>query len=218
MNEEQLKGIAAQLRQPHGDNAKEVGERMNQGNAQMNRDVLAAVNAQAENNILEIGMGNGFFVKEILAKDKTIHYTGVDFSELMVVEAEQRNEEWIKEGRAVFVHADLASLPLDNDLYNKIFTVNTVYFWEDPAKNLAQLKRVMRTDGRLYIGLRPRHQMEQYPFTKYGFNLFSQEEITKLLTNNGFEVLNVTLNKEPDFDFNGQTIVLENMVVEAKVR
>lgn len=216
MNEEQLKGIAAQLRQPHGEDGKMTGERMNQGNARMNRDTLSALNARADDNILEIGMGNGFFVKEILEKDSSIHYTGVDFSELMVVEAEQMNDVYVKEGRAVFVHADVASLPLDNDLYTKIFTVNTIYFWEDPAKNLAQIKRVMRTDGRLYIGFRPRHQMEQYPFTKYGFNLFSQEEVTKLLIDNGFEVVNVKLNKEPDFDFNGQTIVLENIVVEAR--
>ncbi len=216
MNEEQLKGIAAQLRQPHGEDGKMTGERMNQGNARMNRDTLSALNARADDNILEIGMGNGFFVKEILEKGSSIHYTGVDFSELMVVEAEQMNDVYVKEGRAVFVHADLASLPLDNDLYTKVFTVNTIYFWEDPAKNLAQIKRVMRTDGRLYIGLRPRLQMEQYPFTKYGFNLFSQEEVTKLLTDNGFEVVNVAVNKEPDFDFNGQTIMLENIVVEAR--
>jgi ubiquinone/menaquinone biosynthesis C-methylase UbiE len=218
MDEQQLKEIASQLRQPHGDGAVAIAERMNQGNALMNRDALMALDAAPDDNILEIGMGNGLFLKELLSKNNSIHYTGVDFSKEMVLEAEKMNTEWIEKGRAVFVHADVTSLPLDNELYSKIFTVNTIYFWQEREQVLSELKRVLQPGGKLFICLRPKWQMEQYPFTQYGFRLYSQEEVTALLIANGFEIVMVHINKEPDFDFNGEKVVLENMVVEARVK
>jgi ubiquinone/menaquinone biosynthesis C-methylase UbiE len=218
MQEQDLKELASQLRQPHGEGGVTVAEMMNKGNALMNRDALLALDAAPNDNILEIGMGNGAFVKEILSKHDSIYYTGVDFSELMVLEAEKMNAQWMEKGKAVFVHADVTSLPLDNELYSKVFTVNTIYFWQEREKVLAELKRVLQPGGKLFICLRPKWQMEQYPFTQYGFRLYSQEDVTGLLTANGFDIVTVHINKEPDFDFNGQKVILENMVVEAKVR
>lgn len=218
MQEQDFKELASQLRQPHGEGGVPVAEMMNKGNAMMNRDALLALDAAPNDNILEIGMGNGAFVKEILSKNDSIHYTGVDFSELMVLEAEKMNSEWMEKGKAVFVHADVTSLPLDNELYSKAFTVNTIYFWQEREKILAELKRVLQPDGKLFICLRPKWQMEQFPFTRYGFRLYSQEDVTELLTANGFDIVTIHINKEPDFDFNGQKVILENMVVESRVR
>ena len=40
MNEEALKSIAAQLRQPHGEYAIQVGEKMNEGNLHINLNTI----------------------------------------------------------------------------------------------------------------------------------------------------------------------------------
>ena len=81
---EDAKALAAQLRQPEGEMGQKVGNLMNDGNRPMNLQTLAALDAKKGEHILEIGMGNGAFVKNILSIDPTLRYTGIDFSPLMV--------------------------------------------------------------------------------------------------------------------------------------
>ncbi len=181
MDETLAQQMAAQLRRPSGEAGVQTGEWMNRGNVHMNIDTLEILNAAANDTILEIGMGNGFFVKDILQKDPSIKYTGCDFSEVMVTEAQQLNAAWINNGQAKFICADVADMPFADGSFNKIFTINTIYFWEDAIAILAQLKRVLKKNGTLIISLRPKHLMQNYPFTKYGFTLFANADVVQLL-------------------------------------
>jgi len=196
--EDDIKKIAAQLRKPEGENGIEVGKRMNIGNAPMNLHTLAVLNPQPNDKILELGMGNGHFVKNIVNIDSSISYTGCDYSNLMVEEAAQKNSEAINQKRVSFIHADGNNLPFENNSFNKIFTVNTFYFWDNHEIVLAELKRVLKKDGSLIITIRPKHNLEKFPVTKYNFTIFSQVEILKLLSANGFNAIEITEIKEPN--------------------
>lgn len=215
MEEALAQQMAAQLRQPSGQAGVQTGEWMNRGNVHMNIATLEMVNAAANDTILEIGMGNGFFVKDILQKDASIKYTGCDFSEVMVSEAEKLNAEWISKGQAKFICTDVAELPFNDGSFNKIFTVNTIYFWEDATAILAELKRVLKKDGALIISLRPKHLMQNYPFTKYGFTLFSKADVVQLLRANGFTIVQAIEKQEPDFELNGEIIKMECLLIAA---
>ncbi|TND09425.1 MAG: type 11 methyltransferase [Bacteroidetes bacterium] len=215
MDEQVLQQIAAQLRKPSGEDGIKTAEMMNRGNLHMHHSTLAVLHAEAGDNILEIGMGNGFFVKDILAKSPQIQYTGCDFSALMVQESEKINAGWISKGQAKFMLADVASLPLEDNTFNKIFTINTIYFWENENAVLQEIKRVLKPGGKLMIAFRPKHYTEKYPFIKYGFNQFSKEDVIKLLSGNGFTVTDAAENSEPDFDMNGEIMKMENVVVTA---
>jgi len=196
--EEDIKNIAAQLRKPEGKNGIEIGKRMNIGNAPMNLHTLAVLNPQANDNILELGMGNGHFVKNITNLDTSIIYTGCDYSALMVEEASKINKELIDQKRASFVYADANDLPFENNSFSKIFTVNTFYFWNNHNTVLTELKRVLKKGGALIISIRPSHNLEKFPVTKYDFSIFSQQEILDLLNDNGFNSIEVTEIKEPN--------------------
>lgn len=218
MTEEQLRETASQLRQPHGEGAIAIAGFMNKGNARMNEDALRVLSASPGDNILEVGMGNGYFVKDILQADDSIHYTGADFSAEMVLAAEKWNADWIHKGKAVFVHASAESLPLDNELFHKILTVNTLYFWDDRERVLSEFRRVLKPGGRLYIAIRPERRMVHYPFTKYGFRLYSAEDVRDLLAANGFDEEHTHEHREPDYEVNGERIPVENLVVVAVKR
>ena len=214
MDEQSLRQLAAQLRQPTGEAGIQMGEWMNRGNVQINLETIATLNAVADDTILEIGMGNGFFVHNILQKDKSIQYTGADFSEVMVAEATRINSEWITKGQAKFILSNIDALPFADNSFTKIFTINTIYFWEDAAKVLGEIKRVLQPDGKFIVTLRPKRQMKNYPFIQYGFNLFSKEEAELLLTQNGFTVLLASEMQEPDFEVNGEMVKMESLVIE----
>jgi len=216
MTEEQkFKNQAAQLRKPEGEDGIKTAEFMSTGNKYIIHDTFKALDAETGDNILEIGMGNGFYVEEILEKSESINYTGCDYSELMVRESKKLNTDWISKGRARFIHSNIKSLPFENDVFNKVFTINTIYFWDDEIAALNEIKRIMQPLGKFIIGFRPKHQTEKYPFTKYGFNQFSKQDVGKLLSDNGFSILNIFENQEPDLDLNGQIMKMENVVAVA---
>lgn len=216
MDEQQLQQTARQLRKPHGEDGIKMAEFMNKGNKHINLDTIAVLNPEPDDAILEIGMGNGFFVSEIVSKHPGITYTGCDFSELMVEESEKMNADLISKGRAKFIHSDIASLPFEDNSFNKIFTINTIYFWDDEKVALQEIKRVLKPNGKFIVGLRPKHRAEKYPFIKYGFKLFAKEDIAKLFDDNGIALSQVIVNHEPDFDMNGEVMKMENLIVEGK--
>ena len=111
LDEERIKEFASQLRKPEGENGSKIGHLMNEGNGPMNMHTLAVLNPKENNSILEIGMGNGYFVKHILNSHPSILYTGCDFSELMVQESISNNSNFISEDRAHFVESNMEKLP-----------------------------------------------------------------------------------------------------------
>lgn len=217
MEESFLQTLAAQLRRPEGEFGKKVGENMNLGNAQMNRHALRRLAAGPGDRILELGMGNGGFVRELLGPDKTIRYTGADFSGLMVDEATALNQDLVAAGRARFVLTDGLCLSFDDAAFDKAFTVNTIYFWPDPAAQLAEFRRVLRPGGTLLVAIRPKDTMQLLAFTKYGFTMYSAEELEALLTANGFQVVGSVREEEPLRDFGGQILPSANHIVVAKL-
>jgi ubiquinone/menaquinone biosynthesis C-methylase UbiE len=216
MNEETLKAIAAQLRRPEGEPGVQVGMKMNEGNSHINLYTIAALNPQPQEHILEIGMGNGFFVKDILSIHESIRYTGCDFSEAMAEEAKRINKSFVVGGRAEFHFGAADNMPFDGGVFDAVLTVNTIYFWDDNAKVLTEIRRVLKPSGRLVVSVRPRSVMELYPFTKYGFNMFSKDELADVISGNGFRIKEILEKKEPDQEINGKKVVVESLIVVAE--
>ncbi len=192
-----FKKIAAQLRKPEGTDGAIVAERMNVGNKSMNLHAIAVLDPQANETILEIGMGNGFFVKNIVTVGRNINYVGCDYSGDMVQLASEINKDFIENNQVKFIEAGIRDLPFDSAIFDKIMTVNTFYFWDNYDKVLQELKRVLKKDGQLIIAVRPKHNLEKFPVTEYGFSIKSNDEIIELLRSNGFDNIESTAIKEP---------------------
>ena len=216
MDEETLKSIAEQLRKPVGEYALKVGEKMNEGNLHINLYTIEALKLAPNNNILEIGMGNGFFVKDILSANDSVRYTGCDFSEVMVDEASKINEEYVKAGTAKFCVAKAEQLPFNDEEFDKVFTVNTIYFWTDPSLVLSEIKRVLKPKGQVIISIRPKAVMQCYPFVKYGFEMFNKEELTDLLRQNDFNITDIIEREEPEQEIAGEKMSVETLIVCAE--
>ena len=216
MDESTLKSIASQLRKPSGEYGIQVGEKMNEGNWHINLDTIEALQLQPADNILEIGMGNGFFVKNILSVNPSIKYAGCDYSELMVEASVNLNEAFIANDQAAFYEADANSLPFADEIFDKAFTINTIYFWENPSLELAEVWRVLKPNGRFIVAIRPKVFMQHLPFTQYGFTMFTKEELAALLLANRFKVIDTIEKQEPDAEINGVKIPIAGLLVIAE--
>lgn len=216
MDEDTLKAIAGQLRKPTGEYAIQVGEKMNESNFNINLNTIEALKPETGDNILEIGMGNAFFVKYILLADNTIKYTGCDFSEAMVEEAGKHNEKFIKKGQVQFHIANADKLPFRDETFDKVFSVNTIYFWDDLQLVFSEIRRVLKPKGQIIISVRPRSVMEHYPFVKYGFAMFTKDDLTNLLSKNNFKVLETLEKDEPEQEINGEKMPVKTLLICAE--
>lgn len=208
-----FKIVAEQLRKPHGEFGLLIGENMNVSNAFMNKLAIDCLNISENDYVLELGMGNGKFVDDILRKHESVKYIGRDFSDVMVNEAKKKNATWIENDRAKFYEGVADTISWDTKTFSKILTVNTIYFWQKPEIELREIKRVLTDDGFFVIGIRPKEIMLNLPFTQFGFILYTEEELKTLLIKNGFSVVKSVLKTEPAFETNGQKIKLESLIL-----
>ncbi|NJK97131.1 MAG: class I SAM-dependent methyltransferase, partial [Bacteroidales bacterium] len=198
-----------------GEYALEVGELMNVGNQLINIETIKALKIIPGNHILEIGMGNGCFVEQIL-KDSTIKYTGIDHSEEMVNQACKRNQNFIQSKQAFFLKGNAESLPFTDNTFDNVFTVNTLYFWEHPHAILNEIHRVLKPEGQLVMAIRPKYIMEEYPFVKYNFTMYNKEDISELFANHPFRINAIWEKQEPEQDILGQMLPVCGLYVSVE--
>lgn len=180
-----MKELADQLRLPHGENSKEVIEMMAHSNRSLYKFAFKNLDLSQGNEILEIGPADGHFLKELFDLETDLLYKGLDLSEEMIRQANLLNSDLVKEKKAEFIFGDVSELPFEKDSFDRIFTINTLYFWPDPVKGINELSRVIRPNGKILIVIRSKETMEKMPFTQFGFRLYSEKELTDLLSVSG---------------------------------
>lgn len=199
--------LARNLRQPKGLLGKLVGVLMNKGNDFMNRYTINILKPEKDDHILEIGFGNGKYISEIAQKAHHGLVAGIDFSETMVKEAQKRNKALIKQGRVDIKLGEVSRIPFDNDSFDKVFTVNTIYFWPNPEADLKEIQRILRPNGKLIISFRSKEKMEKLAFTKNTFRLFEPNEVAQLLLNAGYINIHISSASDNQLDVNCVTAI-----------
>lgn len=210
--------VAKQLRKPEGENGIKVAKGMNQSNAFLYKLTLENLKINDNDNILELGFGNGFFIKDVLEKAKNITYHGIDFSEDMFNEASIINKFFIENNKVKLNLANISSIPYPNDFFDVIFTINTLYFWDNPLDSLLEIKRVLKKDGVICISIRPREIIEKLPFSKHGFTLYSVNDVIGLYKDAKLEFLKYDQKVEPkvEISYRSNDIQTESVCILAK--
>ncbi|MCJ7935440.1 MAG: class I SAM-dependent methyltransferase [Chryseobacterium sp.] len=194
MEKDELKILAQNLANPQGEKGIEIGEMMNATNIGMTLESIKTLLIEDDQHILEIGHGNAGHLKSMLGLAQNIKYTGVDISETMHQEARRLNKEF--ENQAEFILYEGRKLPFENQTFDKIFTVNTVYFWEDPVAFLNEIYRILKDDGTFVLTFGQRDFMEKLPFTAYDFTLYNNDEMEQMVSRSHFKRMKISEREE----------------------
>ncbi|UHO36896.1 class I SAM-dependent methyltransferase [Chryseobacterium capnotolerans] len=194
MEKDELKILARHLANPEGEKGIEIGEMMNATNISMTLESIRALLIEDDERILEIGHGNAGHLKNIFSLAKGLKYTGIDISETMHSEAKRLNQEF--ESQADFVLYKGTKLPFEDETFDKIFTVNTVYFWKNPVDFLNEIFRVLKDNGTFVLTFGQRDFMEKLPFTAYDFNLYNNDEMEELVSKSHFKRMKTSEKEE----------------------
>ena len=182
------KQLAAQLSCPQGEHGVEVGHRMNLSNISMTQSSLYALDLNTNDRLLEVGHGNCGHLDFVYSTFGNIHYHGIEISETMYQEAINNNLHLSQKYPVKFYLYEGQKLPFQENYFDKILTVNTIYFWKDVRSFLKEIHRVLKPNGVFTIAFAHKSFMTQLPFVRHGFKLYSPEEVTTLLTSSSFTI------------------------------
>lgn len=211
MEQKDLKILAQNLANPQGEKGIEIGEMMNATNIGMTLESIKTLLIEDAEHILEIGHGNAGHLKSILNKAKDLTYTGIDISETMSKEAQNLNTEF--KDQADFILYEGRKLPFEDEVFDKIFTVNTVYFWENPVEFLSEIYRVLKNTGTFVLTFAQRDFMEKLPFTKFNFTLYNNDEMEELISESRFKRMKISEKEEEIKSKTGDELIKRNYTV-----
>lgn len=184
------KELSSQLKKPTGEAGREVAKALNDSNRGLYDLSFEMVDLKPNQQILEIGFGNGTHFPEYFKLEPEISVAGVDFSDDMCQEAKTQNQGLIHSGKLSIHCAETSSLPFPDASFDLVIAINVIYFLDPPEVHLKEIYRILKTGGSFLIGFRPRHAVEHLEFTKQNFILYESDELRKLAEENGFEVKN----------------------------
>lgn len=190
--------LSEQLRKPEGEFGLQICAQMNLHNAILNRWSFNLLSPEPNDKILEIGMANGFFIRELMETADGLHYTGADHSPLMIQKATELNADGIEDKRVKLVLAAADNLPFNDNSFDKILCVNTIYFWDAPQVELAELYRVLLPGGKMVMSFCSQDTMRKYPYETYGLKTYAMDDAALLLASNGFIIVDMSEDREPD--------------------
>jgi len=188
--EDELKEIAAQLSRPEGKGGIEMGNKMNENNIQMTLDTLDLLNLQDGEVLLELGPGNCGHLSKVLKIAEVVYY-GLDISETMQQEAIKLNKAFLTDHQIDFSLYDGEKIPFEDQLFDKIMTVNTIYFWKKPLELLNEIYRVLKPGGKCLVTFAQKDFMKKLPFVKHHFQLYDHHSIEELVQATSFQILQI---------------------------
>jgi len=189
MKNEELQAIASQLKNPSGEKGIEMAHMMNETNINMTKHSIQNLNISAANKILELGHGNAGHVEFLFEQAKKLKYYGLEMSELMFQEARQINRNFVSQKQAFFLLYNGNEIPFEGESFDKIFTVNTIYFWQKPEELLSEIYRVLKPNGNFCLTFAEESFMKTLPFTQFEFELYSTEKAQKLIEKTAFTII-----------------------------
>jgi SAM-dependent methyltransferase len=190
-----IERVRAQFGRPTGLPGQVAGGIMahRASNRRRNAWAVSLLDVQRDDRVLEIGFGPGIAIKELSARAPEGHVCGLDHSPVMVQQAARRNAEAVRRGQVDLRLGSVDELPDFDAPFDKVLAVNVTLFWDRPVELLGNLRRVLRTSGRIAIAFQPRGPgATDEAATRTG------QELVAALRDAGFSPLRLeTLNLKP---------------------
>ena len=178
--------IARQLGHPSGVFSGLVAAFMNRQTASINDVTIQLLEISPTDRTLDIGFGGGSAISKVtkLAPDGLV--AGIEVSKAMLRRGKNRLRELISRGKVELEEGSAAKIPYENGWFDKVYTVNTMYFWPDPAAGLKEILRVMKKGATFVLTFYTEKAVEIFHGSRYGFTHYSEDQLRTLFDEAGF--------------------------------
>jgi len=184
-----IKFVGTKFSNPRGITGRLFTKLMNIMNQKQYRAVLNNINLEPNDVLLDIGFGNGYLIHKLLKRNIPIKICGIDISNDMVSNVSKKYKRFIDDGCLNVDLENIANTSFENETYNKIYTVNTMYFWNELEKCFSEIKRILKPNGIFLNAVYTREFLDRIIYTKYGFNKYSIDDVIKITEENGMTIV-----------------------------
>lgn len=185
-----LKSVSCQCGRPNGLLGRMLLRSMNLFHAPITNWGLGYVNFRDGMKILDIGCGGGATLKRLLRRSSDSKVYGIDISEESVAKARKVNSKLL--GKQVFIQTGSAEeLPWDDNTFDIVTAVETVYFWPNIVKCFTEVKRILKTDGQFVVIVEVTSKKSVWTNLVDGMTAYSVDQLKSLLKQAGFTEFNI---------------------------
>ncbi|MGH9761660.1 MAG: class I SAM-dependent methyltransferase, partial [Blastocatellia bacterium] len=124
------------------------GEGMIEGHSDVAEQMIEAMNPSPADRVLDLGCGIGWATRSIASRVISGSAVGVDIADEMIGRAMANPSNT---NNISFFVASAASLPFDDSYFDKVFSVESLYYYLDIPAGLKEVHRVMKPGGVAYI-------------------------------------------------------------------
>ena len=154
--------------------------------ASFNAEVLDVLAIDGAERVLELGFGHGRTLAAAAARAPTAQFAGLDVAATSAQAAARRCRALVAAARLDLRVGDASDLPWEAAAFDAVYAVHTLYFWPEPARQLAETHRVLSPGGRLVLGFREQTAAAVARFPPPTYRFHSVDEVAVLLTEAGF--------------------------------
>lgn len=154
------------------------------------RVILEILHLREDDLYCEIGCGGGVLLN--MAMEKVKRGMAIDHSKDMVALAARNNRRFMEAGTLEIVQGSAESLPWPTDSVTACASANMFFFVEKPKDMLGEVYRILAPGGRFSMVTMNNGFPGKITFGwLYALKLYSDREMTAMLTGAGFSNVNV---------------------------
>jgi SAM-dependent methyltransferase len=180
--------LAQQVSHPSGLLGKLILPRLwNQRNKTLNDATLAHLAPAPQDRILEIGFGGGYLLERMTRIINEGLVAGVDVSNAMAEVCQKRFKPLIDVNKLELKTASAESLPFPDNHFNKVCSVNSIFYWQNPTMVFSEIRRVLTDEGLLVLCFTCKRSMENKKFAQENqVNLYEIDDAEQMMKTAGF--------------------------------
>jgi len=124
------------------------GEGMEQEHLPIVLPMLDLMQFGPAENVLDIGCGSGWLCRLIAQRVTQGRVVGMDVSDEMVGRARRASVEL---AHVLFVVGGVDEIPWEASFFTRAVSVESAYYWPDPARGIREIFRVLRPGGSAWV-------------------------------------------------------------------
>ena len=186
--------IARQLSQPSGwFGSLILAPLWTRRNAALNNFAFQQLQLRPGDRVLEVGFGGGYLLGRMGGALQAGNLVGADASPSIVASAEKCFRTMIQSGKLELHCASAEALPFPDRYFSKACSVNSIFYWQDAARALGELFRVLENGGLLVLCFTSKKSLAKRGLAGSGITAYETAEVQRMLEEAGFgEILTLS--------------------------
>lgn len=124
------------------------GDGMERDHLPITLPVIAKMHVAAGDNVLDVGCGSGWLVRRLAPLAHEGRVVGMDISDEMIRLARRLSQDF---DNVLFAAGEVEEIPWEGNFFHHAISVESSYYWPEPAAGLKELFRVLGPRGQAWI-------------------------------------------------------------------